>query len=389
MPDCLAPADWSFPIPIRYGPGRIGELGAFCAEAKLHRLLLVTDRNSRDLPFIGRAAAALAQAGLDSAVFSEVSPNPTDIEAARGREAFADHACDGIVAIGGGSGMDAGKAISLLARNRRDIWDFDYDISPPPGLAEAALAPFICIPTTAGTGAETASTAMLTDPRRGVKGCVWHSAHQPLLAILDPELTTALPPNLTAWTGCDALVHAIEALSVDDWHPLCDALALEAIRLIYRHLRAAVDNGNDLESRGAMLTGSCLAGIAFQKGLGLVHAMSHMVGAVCDTHHGLTNAVLLPVVLDYNRDALTEKGALMAQAMGLPDAHFDAFRAAVNDLLAQLDIPRGLDALGVSAAQLPDIARKAHTDAARATNPVGSSVADIEKLLRRGLSNAR
>ena len=389
MPNYLTPADWTFPIPIHYGHGRIAELGAFCAGAKLKRPLLVTDRNSRDLPFIGQTLAALSDAGVDGALFSDVSPNPTDREVTRGGEAFRDNGCDGVVAIGGGSGMDAGKAISLIGRNERNIWDFDYDKPASPDVTAEGLAPLICIPTTAGTGAETESTAMLTDPRRGVKGCVWHPAHKPRLAILDPDLTVGLPKNLTAWTGCDALVHAIEALSVRGFHPLCDALALEAIRLISRWLPVAVEDGGDREARGAMLAGACLAGIAFLKGLGLVHAMSHMVGAVCNTHHGLTNAVLLPVVLDYNREALAEKGALMAQAMALPEPRFDAFQAAASGLLDRMEIPRGLDALGVSSAQLPDIARKAHTDAARATNPVPSTVADIEKLLRQGLSDAR
>jgi alcohol dehydrogenase class IV len=293
----IEPADWTFPVPIKYGPGRISELGLLCRQSGVSRPLIVTDRGSRDLPFIAKALAALAEAGIEGALFSEVAPNPRDLDVMAGREIFRAEGHDVVIAIGGGSGMDAAKAISLVGRNDRNLWEFDYDKEPPEPDAPSDFPPLICVPTTAGTGAETESTAMVTDTVRGVKGCVWHPAQKPLAVILDPELTLGLPRTLTAWTGCDALVHAIEALSVPQWHPLCDGLALEAIRLIYRWLPTAVRDGANLEARSAMLVGSCLAGVSFLKGLGLVHAISHMVGAVYDTQHGLTNAVLLPVVL--------------------------------------------------------------------------------------------
>ncbi len=384
MTKFLERADWSFPVPIKYGPGRVGELGELCRDAGIKKPLLVTDRGSRDLPFIDRARASLAIAGIAGEWFSEVAPNPTDENVVAGREVFRGGDHDGVIAIGGGSGMDAGKSISLVGRNDRDLLDFDYDRESPL-LDASSFAPLICVPTTSGTGAETESTAMLTDTRRGVKMCVWHPAHKPLTTILDPELTVGLPKTLTAWTGCDALVHAIEALSVPDWHPMCDGLALEAIRLIYRYLPTAVRDGDDLEARGAMLVGSCLAGVSFLKGLGLVHAMSHMVGAICDTHHGLTNAVLLPVVLQYNSQSLGEKTALMCRAMGLPGEDFDSFYAATVALLEQLEIPRNLASLGVAEGQLAEIARKAVTDTACGTNPVAATVAEIEALLGRAI----
>jgi len=389
MSNILEPADWSFPIPIKYGPGRIGELGALCRGAGLNRPLIVTDRGSRDLPFIAKALAALGEAGLEAALFGEAAPNPTDRDVAAGREAFRAGGHDGVIAIGGGSGMDAAKAISLVGRNDRDLWEFDFDREPPEPGGLNYFAPLICVPTTAGTGAETESTAMVTDTARGIKGCVWHPAQKPLAAILDPELTLGLPRTLTAWTGCDALVHAIEALSVPQWHPLCDGLALEAIRLIHRALPVAVRDGANLEARGAMLVGSCLAGVSFLKGLGLVHAISHMVGAVYDTHHGLTNAVLLPAVLRYNRDGLGEKTALMCRAMALPGEDFDSFYQATVALLDELEIPRDLGALGVAEERAAEIARKAHGDAARATNPVPATVAQIESLLREAIHKAR
>ena len=389
MSGILEPADWSFPVPIAYGPGRISELGALCRQAGVGRPLIVTDRGSRDLPFIEKAQNALAGAGIQAALFSEVAPNPTDRDVAAGRAAFLAGGHDGVIAIGGGSGMDAAKGISLIARNDHDLWDFDYAKEPPALEGSAGFPPLFCLPTTAGTGAETESTAMITDTGQGIKGCFWHPAQKPRGVILDPEVTLGLPKNLTAWTGCDALVHAIEALSVPQWHPLCDGMALEAIRLIAPWLPKAVRAPQDLEARGAMLVGSCLAGISFLKGLGLVHAISHMVGAVYDTHHGLTNAVLLPVVLRYNKDALGEKAALMCRAMGLPGEDFQSFYQAIVALLDELEIPRDLAALGVSQERAPEIAEKAYGDAVRPTNPVASTPAEIEALIREAIRKAR
>lgn len=389
MPSPLDDADWTVPIPIRYGPGRLGELGALCAQAGLRKPLVVTDRGSRELPFIARSSEVLQAAGLGAALFSEVAPNPTDRDVQAGRAAYRAGGHDGVIAIGGGSGMDAGKAISLVARNDVDLWSFDFDRDPVQLAADGAFAPLICVPTTAGTGAETESTAMITDSARAVKGCVWHPRHRPLAAILDPELTLGLPPALTAWTGCDALVHAIEAYCVPQWHPICDGVALEAMALIHRWLGVAVDEPDNLEARGAMLAGSCLAGVAFLKGLGLVHALSHMIGAVYDSHHGLTNAVLLPLVLRYNRDAIADKVPAMCRAMGLPGPGFDDLYGATVALLDRLDIPRSLADLGVETARAGEIAKKAQSDAAATTNPAPASVEQIEALLLEGIRRAR
>lgn len=389
MSDILVPADWTFPIPIKYGPGRIGDLGLLCRQSGVSRPLIVTDRGSQDLPFVGAAFSALGEIGIEGGLFSKVEPNPTDRDVLVGREAYLAGGHDGIIALGGGSGMDAAKAISLVGRNERDLWDFDFDKAPPEEFSAGDFPPLFCVPTTAGTGAETESTAMVTDTERGVKICVWHPMQRPRAAILDPELTLGLPKTLTAWTGCDALVHAIEAFSVPQWHPLCDGLALEAIRLIYRWLPTAVRDGENLEARGAMLVGSCLAGVSFLKGLGLVHAISHMVGAVYNTHHGLTNAVLLPAVLRYNREALGEKAALMCEAMALPERDFDNLYRATVALLDELDVPSDLGALGVGEEQAAEIARKAYDDPACGTNPAPASVDQIETLLRQAIRKSR
>jgi len=381
-------ADWTFPVPIRYGAGRLAELGEVCMTAGLKNPLIVTDRGSSALPFIAEAGGSLKAAGLSSGLFSEVAPNPTDRNVAAGKAAFAAGGHDGVIALGGGSGMDAGKAISLVARNNHALWDFDFDAAPP-AIAASVLAPLICVPSTAGTGAETESTAMITDTKRGIKGCVWHPLQKPLAAILDPAITIGLPVNLTAWTGCDALVHAIEAYCVPAWHPMCDGIALEALKLIRRWLTRAVSAPNDIEARGAMLVGSCLAGVSFLKGLGLVHSISHMIGARYDTHHGLTNAVLLPVVLRYNATAIADKIPALNWAMGIPGGDFDSFHEAVTLMLDDVAIPTNLAALGVEASAAGDIAAKAFKDPATGTNPAPASVADIEGLIREAIVKAR
>lgn len=382
----LAPVDWSFPVPIRYGPGRVGEIGTLCRGAGIAAPLVVTDRGSRALPFVGRALETLAGARLAPALFAAVSPNPTDREAEAGKAVYEAGGHDGIVAIGGGSAMDAAKAISLIAGRDTPLWAFDFDRSPPPG---GGFAPLLCVPTTAGTGAETESTGMITDTARGIKGCVWHPAHRPFAAVLDPELTVGLPRTLTAWTGCDALTHAVEAYSVPMFHPMCDGAALEALKLVGGALRRAVEAPEDLEARGAMLVGSCLAGVAFLKGLGLVHAISHMVGAAWDTHHGLTNAVLLPVVLRFNAPAIAPQVPAMAAALGFGAQDFDGFHGGICALLDALAIPRSLAAIGVCADGVADIAAKASRDPAALTNPRRASLAEIEGLIREALAAAR
>ena len=390
----LDPADWTFPVPVAFGPGRLRELGQACQSLGMSKPLVVTDGGSAELPFVAAALDSIARSGLDRDLFAKVSPNPTNVDVAAGRTAFRSGGHDGVVAIGGGSGMDAGKAISLVAANKYDLWSFDYDLGPSPDLNQSAddrhgLVPLITVPTTAGTGAETESTAMITDVEAAVKRCVWHAEHKPSLALLDPVLTIGLPQNLTAWTGVDALVHAIEAFSVDAWHPMCDGTALEAMRMIASSLPQAVADGDNLEARSTMLVGSCLAGVAFLKGLGLVHALSHMIGAVHDTHHGLTNAVLLPSVLRFNREALGPKVAAMTAALGADGASFEALDSWIVELLDALDIQRSLGAIGVGAESVDDIAAKAMGDAAAATNPRPVTLADATSLLNDALVAAR
>ncbi|MGB2463038.1 MAG: iron-containing alcohol dehydrogenase, partial [Candidatus Puniceispirillaceae bacterium] len=238
--EILQAQDWSFPVPIAYGPGRLAEIGQKAGELGITNALIVTDRGSRDLPFIAQTATHLATAGVKSDVFSEISPNPRNDEIGAGKAAFQAGAHDAIIAIGGGSAMDGGKMIGLVARNEFDLWDFEWESPMPEILAAQAFPTLITIPTTAGTGAETEGTAMVTHVEKGMKFCLCHPDFRPSLALLDPELTVGLPHHLTAWTGADALTHAIEAYLVPGFHPLCDGMALEGLALINRWLPLAV-----------------------------------------------------------------------------------------------------------------------------------------------------
>ena len=385
----LEPQDWSFPVPIIYGPGRLSEIADLSTRAGMTKPLIVTDRGSAGLPFIADLKGYLSKGGLDSAIYSNISPNPRDDEIAAGKAQYRAGRHDGIIAIGGGSGMDGGKALALCANNDLDLWAFEYEQSPPDMARHPAFPPLITIPTTAGTGAETESTAMITDTVRKMKWCIWHADLKPAFAVLDPEITLGLPVKLTAWTGVDAMVHAIEAYCVPGFNPLCDGLALEGLRLVGRWLPVAVAEPSNLEARGAMLAGSCLSGIAFLKGLGLVHAISHMVGAEYDTQHGLTNAVVLPAALRHNAPALADKIEPLSQAMGLRDTSFEAFYAHVCAILDQVGIPKTLTDIGVPSDCAARIADKALQDSAAGTNACALTAQDIERVIAVALTKGR
>lgn len=387
--DILMPQDWSFPVPIAYGPGRLAEIGNTCVAMGLSKPMIVTDRGSRNLPFIAELQKYLTDADLESTVFSEISPNPRDDEIAKGRAEFRTGRHDAVIAIGGGSAMDGGKSICLTANNSIDLWAFEWEKTPISVTADEQFPTLITIPTTAGTGAETESTAMVTDTAKGMKFCICHPDLKPSLAILDPELTVGLPANLTAWTGVDAMVHAIEAYLVPGFNPLCDGLALEGLALVSHWLPVVMREPENLAARGGMLAGSCLAGISFMQGLGLVHAISHMVGAEYDTQHGLTNAIVLPVVLRYNLPGMEDKVKRMADVMNLADTSPDAFIANIEKLLDDLNIPRSLTEIGIPTDCKERIAKKAMQDSAAATNPRVASFDEMCALVETAIIKAR
>ena len=381
--------DWGFPVPIFYGPGRISDIGSICKNLEIRNPLIVTDRGSWKLPFIQEMRSLLSRDGISSELFFEISPNPIGDEIGAGCNAYRDGKHDSIIGIGGGSGMDGAKAICLTVNNDIDLWAFDYNKPVPQVAGTNPFPKLITIPTTAGTGAETESTAMVTHSEKGMKFCLDHPLLKISAAVLDPVLTVGLPPNLTAWTGVDALTHAIEAYIVPDFHPLCDGAAIEALKLINKYLVTSVEEPENLEARGGMLVGSCLAGISFLKGLGFVHAISHMVGAEFDTQHGLTNAIVLPVVLRYNLPFLDEKRRQMADALSINDKTTDGFVGEIEATLTRLDIPKSLSSIGVPFDCASRVAEKAMFDSAASTNPVKGNSSDIKALIERSILEAR
>lgn len=385
----LAPKDWTFPVPIAYGSGRLAEIGTICRRLGALNPLIVTDSGSKDLGFIQTLKDHLKSSSLASDVFFDISPNPRDDEIEDGCEAYRNGGHDAIIAIGGGSAMDGAKAIGMTVNSGVALWDFEYR-KPVPLVDPCRPFPlYITIPTTAGTGAETESYSMVTDTKKSMKFCLAHPEMQPSHVILDPELTIGLPAHLTAWTGVDALTHAIEAYIVPAFHPLSDGAALEGLRLIAKWLPVAFIEPENIAARGAMLTGSCLAGIAFNKGLGLVHAISHMIGGEFDTHHGLTNAVILPVVMRFNLPGLDEKVLRMAQVMGLDDTSVDAVIAEIESLLDTVKIPKSLTEIGVPPDCAQGIAEKAMLDSAVRTNPYRASLEEVKALVENALRKAR
>ena len=383
----LNSADWSFPVPINYGPNRISELPDICKTNNLARPLLVTDKSSVDLPFIKKILKDLNRSSIKCDIYSDISPNPIDSEIYNGKSFYTEGNHDSIIAIGGGSGMDGGKAISLIANNSSDLWDFEYEKSPIGKLS--SFPPLICIPTTAGTGAETESTAMITNSKLGMKLCVWHPKQKPITALLDPCLTVSLPKNLTAWTGTDALVHGIEAYCVNSLYSVADGMAIEGLSLIGNNLLEVYKNPDNLNSRGAMLIGSCLTGISFLKGLGLVHAISHMVGAVYNTQHGLTNAIILPQILNYNKNEIQSKINSMNFAIFNKLGDFSNFYSNITQILDMLDIPDNLGTIGVKGDQINELAIKSSKDSAAFTNPKKADISDLEKIIKKTIQRAR
>jgi len=381
--------DWEFPIPIAYGPGRINEIGGFCNKFKISNPLVVTDKGSKELPFVNRLANLLEIASIKNQLFCGISPNPRDDEINAGCIAYRNGNHDGIIAIGGGSALDGAKAIGMTVNSGVSLWDFEYR-KPAPTLSSLNCFPtFITIPTTAGTGAETESTAMVTDTSQGMKFCLAHLGMRPSLAILDPELTFELPANLTAWTGVDALTHALEAYIVPGLNPLCDGAALEALKLISKWLKVAFDQPENINARGGMLIGSCLAGVAFTKGLGLVHSISHMVGAEYNTQHGLTNAIILPTVMKFNLPHVGEKVKYISQAMDLKEASSSIILEDIGKILDYVQIPRSLSEIGVPLECKRRIAEKAMLDSATGTNPRVANIDDIEELTEISILHAR
>lgn len=377
---------WNFPIPIYYGPGQIKQLSTIIKSFSIKRPLIVSDSGTSKLRFVMKITEDLTTNKINAPIFSEFSPNPSDVECLLGCQMFKKENCDGVIAIGGGSSLDAGKAIALSTfRDPKRFWDLDMSNDLVPINNPEKFPPLICVPTTAGTGAEVEPGAIVTKIQTKQKLVLFHPLFSPSAAILDPELILSLPKNLTASTGIDALVHAIEAYSVPNFNPICDGIALQALRLMAPAIRQSYRSGADLSARGAMLAGSCMAAISFNKGLGLVHSISHMVGGLYDTPHGLTNAIILPAVLKYNKPKLESKIQQIASACGAKTEDFNGLMEWIYDLYSEFKIPKSLGAIGVRKQDIRKLTEMILEDICLPTNPRPISKASLETLLSKAI----
>ena len=379
--------NWNYPTPIRFGAGRVRELPDACRELGTVRPLLVTDPGLAPLPMVAGAVRACEDAGLGCAVFSEVRGNPVEDNVTAGVEALRGGDHDGVIAFGGGSALDAGKAIALMAGQTRPIWDFEDREDWWTRVDDAAMVPVVAVPTTSGTGSETGRASVITDIREEhTKRIIFHPAMMPGRVILDPELTAGLPAHLTAAVGMDALSHNLEAFSSPVFHPLAQGIALEGMRLVRDALPAAVADGADLDARARMQVAATMGSTAFQKGLGAMHSLSHPCGAVLDTHHGLTNAVVMPYVLAFNRPAVEDRMAGLARYLGLSDTSFTGVLDWVLELRERIGIPHTLKGIGVEEAHAARLAPMAAADPSSPTNPVPLDAANLEALYLRAIN---
>jgi len=372
--------NWSFPTTVRFGVGRIVELPKACRELGMTRPLVVTDKGLAPLPMLTDSVAALLDAGLGAAMFSDVQGNPIEANVDAGLQAYRDGDHDGVVAFGGGSAMDVGKCIALMVGQTRPLWDFEdredwYTRADPEG-----IAPVIAVPTTSGTGSEVGRAGVITNLEDHTKRIIFHPKMLPGIVIEDPQLTAGLPAHLTAAVGMDALSHNMEAYCSPLFHPMADGIALEGMRLVKEWLPAACADGNDLEARGNMQVASSMGATAFQKGLGAMHSLSHPCGSLLDTHHGLTNGVVMPYVLTFNAHAIEEKMTALARYLDLPNPSGKSVQSWVLALRHQIGIPHTLAELGVTEDLIPQIARMAVDDPTAPTNPVKLTVANLEGL---------
>ena len=361
--------NWNYPTAVRFGAGRIRELGAAAKAAGMARPLLVTDTSLARMPLVKRAIDVLAEDGLAATLFCDVQPNPVAANVEAGLTALRGGGHDGVVAFGGGSSLDAGKVIAFMAGQTRPMWDFEdvgdwWTRADPRG-----ILPVVAVPTTAGTGSEVGRAGVITDAVTQQKKVIFHPLMLPKTSICDPELTLGMPPSTTAGTGMDALAHCLEAYCGPSYHPLADGIAVEGIRLVKENLTRAYRDGSNLQARGHMMSAALMGATAFQKALGAIHALSHPVGALYDTHHGLTNAVFMPYVLRFNQAAIEDRIARLAAYLGLAGS-FEAFLAWVLALRSELGIPHTLAALGVDDRQFERMSEMAPLDPTAAGNPI-------------------
>ena len=369
--------NWNYPTPIWFGPGRIKDIQKACDDLNILNPLIVTDPGILKTDIITKLNSYLK---TTAKIYSEVQGNPTGKNVKDGVDFFNSFQNDGVIAVGGGSGMDTGKGIAFMAKQKKPIWDFE-DIGDYWTRANSdVIFPIIAVPTTAGTGSETGRAGVFTNEVTKVKKIIFHPKMLPSTVILDPELTLPLPAHLTAYTGMDALAHCLEAYCSNVFHPFSQGIALEGISIIKKYLQKAFSNGEDIEARGNMLAASSMGSIAFQKGLGAIHSLSHPVGALYNTHHGLTNAVFMPYVLKKNRNIIENKLIALSRYIELSNQSFDGFMTWILDLRESLQIPHTLEELIHEDTKLEEMSAMALEDPTAGSNPINLNQSDFLKL---------
>jgi len=376
--------NWSYPTSIRFGAGRITEIAEACLAAGISKPLLVTDRVLAELPMVQVALDILEAAGLGRALFSEVDPNPTEVNLQAGLSTYHRGQHDGVVAFGGGSGLDLGKLIAFMSGQHRPVWDFE-DIGDWWSRADkGGIAPIIAVPTTAGTGAEVGRAGVLTNSQTHEKKIIFHPNILPCQVICDPELTLSMPRAITAGTGLDAFAHCLEAYCAPKYHPMSHGIAVEGMRLVKENLPKVYIDGSDIEARGHMMSAAAMGATAFQKGLGAIHAISHPVGALYNTHHGTTNAVVMPAVVEFNRPAIEDAIRRLASYLDIPDG-FNGFMDFLVELNHSMNIPKNLTELGVIDPDLDALTAAALADPSAGGNPVRMTMENTRQLLEKCL----
>lgn len=362
--------NWNYPTSIRFGAGRIKELSDSCKSVGMKNPLLITDPGLAALPMVNNAIARNNANGLPTGLFSNVKPNPVSKNVDDGVKAYLAGGHDGVIAWGGGSGVDAAKAVALMVGQTGPIWDFE-DVGDNWTRVNAdGVAPIVAVPTTSGTGSEVGRASVIANEETHTKKVIFHPTMLPQVVICDPELVTGLPPALTAYTGMDALVHCFEAYCAPGYHPMAEGIALEGMRLVQQWLPAAVKDGSDIEARTHMMSAAAMGATAFQKGLGAVHSLSHPVGSIYDTHHGLTNAVFMPYVMSFNRPAIEGQMDILARYLDLPGSGFSAVMDWVLELRQTFNIANTPVDLGVEENRLYELSEMAANDPTAGGNPI-------------------
>ena len=378
--------NWNYPTTIWVGKDRIKDLYLACSNLKIQNPLFVTDKDLINLPMVKEVISKIKNRINNIVVFSDFSGNPFGENVDEGVKEFKKNNCDGVIAFGGGSGLDVGKAIAFMSAQTRPIWDFE-DIGDYWKRANNEnIPPIIAIPTTAGTGSETGRASAIINKETGVKKIIFHPKFLPSIVILDPILTKDLSPRLTGATGMDALAHNLEAFCAPGFHPMADGIAIEGMKLIKKSLLNAVHNGNDLDARSDLLAAASMGSTAFQKGLGAIHSLSHPLNAKFNIHHGLSNAIFMPYVLTFNREAIEERIISICDYLNLSKS-FNSFLDWILDLRKELEIPHKLsDVIDINKLDIDELSEMALNDPSTASNPKTLTISDMKIIYKNSIS---